>query len=519
MTRIAYILLVSITCTINAHAQSKPTWSNDVAPIIYRSCASCHHTGGIAPFPLTSYDEVAPLADMVNEAVVTRSMPPYPADLSYRRYAHERALSQAEITTISEWVAMGAPAGDLSKAPVAPTFDDGPALKSPDRVVTMPVYTSTATDADVYRCFTMPTNEVKDVYIDALEIVPGNPKIVHHVLVFTDTSSVSEELDDRDAEPGYVGFGGVGSSTAELVAVWAPGALPNVFPSGFGIRIPKGARIIFQMHYPKGTQGETDATSLRLRFASAPAVRPLVISSALNHENIVNKPFRIPANEVKTFRQRLDIPADISVLAVAPHMHLIGKSAKVWATLPSGDTMPIIHIPHWDFHWQIAYVFPKILRVPRGTVLESEFTYDNTTLNEHNPSNPPREVRRGESTTDEMMLTFFYYTLYRPGDENISLDVALTPTSVDETWAPEPVLRIAPNPTTSTAWLRIGGPPMSTIDIHIVDVMGRIVHTDSRTVAADGSVAVPVIGLPSGTYVAHAVNGDARSMQTFTVLR
>jgi hypothetical protein len=457
---------------------------------------------------------------MVNEAVITRSMPPYPADITYRRYAHERALSVQEITTISEWVAMGSPAGNLAEAPPVPRMDQGPAIKSPDMVITMPTYTSTARTSDVYRCFTMPTDRMQDEFIDALEVVPGNAAMVHHVLVFVDTSDVTAELDARDQEPGYVGFGGVGSPTAELMAVWAPGALPTVFPEGFGIRVPKGARIIFQMHYPAGTQGQTDATSIRLRFASSKAVRPVMISSALNHDNIVNKPFRIPANQVKTFRQQYTLPADVSVFAVAPHMHLIGKSAKVWARTPSADTIPLVSIPHWDFHWQIAYVFPTILRIPRGSVLESEFIYDNTALNEHNPSNPPREVRAGEATTDEMMLTFFYYTLYRPGDENIRLDINLTPTSVAEPRRSYTSgYSIAPNPTTGTAWLRLPGILRDTHTINVIDGMGTIVYTDLVTPQHAGVVPLHLAHLAAGAYTMQVVGTNGSSTLPLRIVR
>ena len=513
--RLLVTTLLALTFVSAVTARETPTWSRDVASIIYRSCASCHHTGGIAPFPLTTYEEVSSLAASVNEAVITKSMPPYPADITYRRYAHERALSTEEITTITEWVAMGTPAGDLSQAPPVPRFDDGPSLKTPDLVITMPTYTSKASSNDVYRCFSMPTNESSDRFIDALEVVPGNSSIVHHVLVFIDTATTTANLDAKDPEPGYVGFGGVGSQTAELAAVWAPGATPTVFPSGFGIRLPKGARVIFQMHYPAGTQGETDATSIRLRYATNPAVRPVMITSVLNHENIVNKPFRIPANQVKTFRQQYTVPADVSVLAVAPHMHLIGKSAKVWVRTPASDTIPVVSIPHWDFHWQIAYVFPTILRIPRGSVLESEFTYDNTTLNEHNPSNPPAEVRAGESTTDEMMLTFFYYTLYRQGDESIRLDVTLTPTSVVGTETRLTTWTAMPNPTSGTVWIRGERMQRPQATIRVVDAMGRMVFSETRDALSDGSTTIPVTGLGSGAYNVHITDGS--TIQTIPI--
>lgn len=463
---------IMLCAVIGGNAQT-PTWSADVAPIVFKNCASCHREQGIAPFSLTTYGTAAEVADFMADAVEHRRMPPYPADITYRRYAHERTLTDAEIATVKAWAEAGAPSGDLSTAPDPPTFDDGPRLKQPDLTLTMPTYTSKAKDADVYRCFTMRTNEPTDRYVDMIEVVPGNASIVHHVLVFVDTTDVSERLDAADPEPGYPGFGGVGSESAELIAVWAPGGEPYSFPRGFGFRIPKGARVIMQVHYPAGTQGETDATSLRMRYSTALIVRPVLISPVLNQGNMLNGPLRIPANTTRLFRQRYTVPIDVSVFAVAPHMHLIGKSTKVWAMTPAKDSIPLISIPHWDFHWQMAYTFPTLLKIPQGTQLLSEVTYDNTSANEHNPSDPPRDVRQGEATTDEMILTFFFYTIYLPGDENIRLDAPESPTSVsDATFADG--LTVRPNPSTGQAILRLPA-SIETTTVTVVDMLGRSV--------------------------------------------
>lgn len=496
LTYVFATLLISIITTTNVVADT-PTWSKDVAPVLFRHCVSCHHPSGIAPFSLTTFEDAATRAEMIADAVEHRSMPPYPADITYRRYAHERALSDEQIATVVAWAMGGAPSGDLLEAPAPPTPRSGPVLERPDLIVSMPTYTSRAINADVYRCFTMRTNESADRYIDMLEVVPGNASIVHHVLVFVDTSDVSERRDAIDPEPGYVGFGGVGSETAELIAVWAPGGEPYVFPRGFGQRLPKGARIIFQMHYPAGTAGETDATSIRMRFSAASFVRPVFISPVLNQGTMLNGPLRIPANTVRTFRQRYTVPADVSVFAVAPHMHLIGKSTKVWATTPAKDSIPLISIPHWDFHWQMAYTFPSLLKIPQGTQLHAEVVYDNTSDNPHNPSDPPRDVRQGEETTDEMILTFFFYTLYFPGDENIRLDVS-TPTSVQVT----PVtggVSISPNPSSGACTVHLDEMP-GPATIRVVDILGRVLVT-TRVEASTGSMDVPLQIGDAGSYL------------------
>lgn len=155
------------------------------------------------------------------------------------------------------------------------------------------------------------------------------------------------------------------------------------------------------------------------------------ISSLLDHQNIIDGPLIIPANQ-KTLHQRFVSPINASIFAVLPHMHLIGKSTKIIGITPSKDTIKIIDIPEWNFHWQMAYTFKTLQKVPKGTFFYSEVQYDNTADNPHNPSNPPKLVTLGEGTTDEMMLTFFYYTPYKAGDELISLENTGISTGISE---------------------------------------------------------------------------------------
>jgi hypothetical protein len=413
---------------------SEATWSGGVAKILYSNCTSCHRDGGIAPFSLMTYDQAAQKSAAIAMEAEEKGMPPFPADIEFREYAHQKVLSTQDIKLLREWADAGAPAGDLNKAPAPPVYTSKAYIQSPDHIASMPLYTSTAQEGepDVYRCFVLSGQLSTEEFISGIEVLPGNPEIVHHVLVFQDTSSIPVQLDARDAEPGYAGFGGVGSNTATLLAVYAPGTQPYYFPKGFGLRLQKNARIIVQMHYPAGTKGKQDQTTVRLLFDKSPGVRPVLINSLLDHDQITDGPFIIPANQVKTFHQEYTAPVNASLFAVMPHMHLLGKSSKIIAITPTKDTIPIVNIPEWDFHWQMAYTFKTLQKIPRGTVLKSQVTYDNTTDNHHNPNNPPKVVTLGEGTADEMMLTYFYYTLYRAGDENISLENTGGTTGIQE---------------------------------------------------------------------------------------
>ncbi|MCS7073167.1 MAG: cytochrome c, partial [Bacteroidia bacterium] len=201
-------------CT--AVSAQTPTWSEDVASIVYSKCSSCHHTGGIAPFSLMNYQEAQDNALGILNAVSSRYMPPWPPDPTYRRYAHEKFLSDAEINTIVSWINGGTPQGNPNLAPTPPTFNNNGLLQNPDLTLTIPTYTSTATNFDIYRCFAIPSGLTTDKFLQGLEIIPGNPSIVHHVLVFVDTTGTCQQLDNNDPLPGYTSFGGVGTNNAQL---------------------------------------------------------------------------------------------------------------------------------------------------------------------------------------------------------------------------------------------------------------------------------------------------------------
>jgi hypothetical protein len=450
------------------------------------------------------YEEVSSKKNSVLQAITSRSMPPYPADTKFRSYSHQRTMSDAEINDMIAWVNSDAPAGDLASAPKPPTYSSGPTIKNPNFVADMPVYASQAKAGgdDEYRCFVLDGSPTKDEFISAIEVVPGNPEIVHHVLVFQDTSSIPLKLDADSPGPGYPGFGGVGSSTADLIGVYVPGIEPYFFPKGFGVRFQKGARIILQVHYPAGSEGKQDFTSVRLVYSDAPSTREVFISPLLNRKNIVDGPLRLPPGQVKTFTQRMTIPYDATAFAIMPHMHLLGESIEI-NLKTSKDTIPIISIPHWDFHWQMAYTFKTLQKVPKGSVLESKVTYNNTEENPHNPSIPPKEVTWGEGTTDEMMLTYFYYCAYQPGDELIATDV-----EEDDSDDIIPLADVSVTEITDGVILQFAN-PIALHSLRIFDVNGGQVYTHQSDHSHSHSLlTIPITG--SGAYYLHATDDDGK---------
>lgn len=405
-------------------AQTTPVWSTDIAPILFNNCATCHHSGGLAPFELTTYSGAVAQAAGINGAVQSGHMPPWPPDPSYSHMAHERIVPAADKARIAAWVAGGTPQGNPALAPPTPVFsNNGDLPGAADLTVQIPTYTSQATTGDMYRCFVLDHGQSTDRFITSFEAIPGNRPIVHHVLVYADTTGTSTALDQQDPGPGYTSFGGIGTNSAILLGAWVPGSSPLKLPAGFGIKLPGNAKIVVQIHYPAGTAGETDSTRIRFFFSPSSGVRNVTIAPVLNHSLNISPALFIPANTVRTFTEHFQSPAlDMSILGVSPHMHLLGQNIKAFGVVPAGDTQQYISIPEWEFHWQGFYLFRKIMKIPGGTHLYAVAEYDNTTANPENPSNPPKDVRAGESTTDEMMLVYFVYTSYRPGDENIVID-------------------------------------------------------------------------------------------------
>jgi hypothetical protein len=278
--------------SVEAH---NPVWTLDIAPILYKHCTPCHHSGGLAPFPLVSYDDAYFNRYAILSSVKNGKMPPWPPDPTYSRFAHERLMSKDEIHLIEEWVGGAAAFGNPKDMPKAPEYSNAPAISTPELSLTIPEYTVGA-DKDVYRCFPLASGISSDKYITAFECVPGNAEIVHHVLIYADTSKLTLTLDARDPGPGYTSFGGVGSNSAIQIGAWVPGSQPTFYPKGMGQLLYKNATIILQVHYAPGSKGKKDRTRFLARLESGP-MRRLQTLPILNHFlSLTNGPLVLPAN-------------------------------------------------------------------------------------------------------------------------------------------------------------------------------------------------------------------------------
>ncbi len=477
------VLMVIISLHVPLDAQ-EVTWSDHIACLVYSHCTPCHNDKGIAPFPLQSYDNAFQYRYAMEAAISTRIMPPWPPGNSHQ-IAGKRSLSDEEVQLFRDWVETGALPGNSTEEPSPPNVQTEFEIADPDLVIQLPEFTvPDLRELDLYRCFVAMTNESEDKYITGVEIIPGNRSIVHHVILYQDTSGIPQQKDHSDPDPGYTCFGGVGTNSASMIAGWVPGSSATYTPEGMGIFFPKGATIVAQLHYPEGNAGMVDSTSIRIRFSDKEDLRRVEVLPVLNHFSSMDRPLYIPANTRQTFHQKFfPVPFDVTLVGIAPHAHLICESMKAYATTIRGDTIPLIDIPHWDFEWQGFYSFKKPVKIPAWSTVHGVASYNNTTSNHHLPGDVPVDVTVGEATTDEMMLFFFSITGYQNGDEHMVIDTAShmvhhddceigSQTTATVNQAQTPSVLIGPNPTRDQLFVQIDGKPGKNL-LTLTDLMGR----------------------------------------------
>jgi hypothetical protein len=255
-----------------------------------------------------------------------------------------------------------------------------------------------ARSGDVYRCFSIPTSFAEERFFTLSQVVPGNSRIVHHMLAMVDEAGDSVRIPSGDTDPGYPCFGGPKVKIGGYLGGWTPGSRPWVMPEGTGIRLPPGARVVVQMHYHNARLSpETDQTELRLYAATAPVTKSLQFMRVGQFSLTI--PAGAPRHEIEG---AAFVTRPMTLIAIHPHMHLLGREMKVWARLADESKRPLIHIDDWDFNWQGFYFYRTPVALPVGSWIEMIAAWDNSADNPRNPNNPPKRVYWGERTVDEM---------------------------------------------------------------------------------------------------------------------
>lgn len=392
-------------CTVRREEPKKDgavTWSRDVAPIVFRSCAGCHRAGQIGPMPLTDFQHASAFAQEIRAAVKARRMPPWKPTGGVEMHG-ARKLTQVEVDTIVAWVDEGAPQGDEKEEPELPEWKSSWLLGEPDLVLDPGEDFEVRAGPDLYWHFVMPQKWTEDKWVSAVEVLPGNSRIVHHVLAYLDETGIARRLDADDARLGYGGEGAFpGFVPTGEMGGWTPGFYAQPLPDGVARKLPKNAALVLQVHYnnPSGA-AQKDRTRIGLHFAKAP------VKQRLYQARILNPWFKIPAGEPAwEVSASWPVSRDVTIVSVMPHCHLLGKRVSMTVESPKGRRTTLLEIADWDFKWQDTYHLEKPMRVRDGSTVRLSMTYDNSTDNPRNPFSPPREVRWGERTSDEMCLGY-----------------------------------------------------------------------------------------------------------------
>ena len=395
--------------------QRRPNFVEHIAPIVHIKCAPCHRPGAAAPFPLLSYDDVQARGKDVAAAVRARHMPPWRAasGSGFPPMRDDARLTDRQIATITDWVDAGMPSGDLTRATPPPPFPTGWRLGVPDLTLTLPRTISIpASNEDQRVNIAIYLNLPADHWITAIDYQPTARSAIDHVLFFSAPTSLV--VDDEDALPGFGGLLGSGRMdnlgermtmsglAVEHVGTWVPGGLVRVAPEGLGPRLPARSNLIMQLHTRATDTGAVEDGRVAIYFSRSPVNRtltPLQLPPAFGMVSGLN----IPPDEPRyVLRDSFTLPADADAIGASGYAHLLAREMKLTARLPGGATRGLLWIDRWDVAWQDTYYFAAPIRLPKGTVIQSEIVYDNSTGNPRNPSAPPRRVAWGASMADEM---------------------------------------------------------------------------------------------------------------------
>lgn len=411
-------------------AKEGVTFTEDVAPIVFNNCATCHRPGEAAPFSLLTYDDVKRRGTLIAKAVTSRTMPPWKAVAGDYQFKGDRRLTDAQIDTLQRWVAARMPEGDPAKLPATPAFTPGWQLGPPDLVVSMSEpFEVPAYGPDVYRNFVVPLNLAEDKWVRAVDFRPSARSVVHHSLFFLDGTGTARAQDARDPKTGFPGeMGGFSGARGQLMKMfsggnlggrpsaemadesravgtlggWALGANARALPDGLAFFAPKGADLVLSTHFHPSGKPEKEASTIGLYFSKTPPTQAFA-GLALPPLFGVFEGIEIPAGEKEyTIRDSFVVPVDVKAFNVGAHAHYLAKKMKLTATFPDGATKTLLQIDDWDFAWQDQYPFEEFVLLPKGTRLDGAITYDNSAANPRNPNHPPARVTWGEQSTDEM---------------------------------------------------------------------------------------------------------------------
>ena len=385
--------------TAEPPAGGVPTFTRDIAPILYAHCSNCHRPGESAPFVLLTYKDAERRARQIVEVTGDRFMPPWLPSEENRAFVDARGLDREQIESFRRWYEGGSPEGDPAELPPMPEWTAGWQLGEPDLVIEPgEEYVLPADGVDVFRNLIIPIPNERTRYVRTIDLRPGNPKIVHHAVMRVDRSRSSRLLDQQDPGPGYDGMEwGEAKAPEGHFLGWTPGRIPYAGSDALAWVLEPGSDLVLQLHMLPTGKPEPILPRVGLYFSETPPTRSMEIVV------LDVKQIDIPAGEREyVVEESYELPVDLEVISVYPHAHYLGRLLEGWAELPDGTRETLIHIADWDFNWQDQYRYAEPLRLPAGSRIGLHYSYDNSSDNPRNPNNPPRRVISGNRSEDEM---------------------------------------------------------------------------------------------------------------------
>jgi hypothetical protein len=407
LPKIAAIAIPLLT-TLALGQSAPPTFTHDVAPILQKHCQTCHRPGEAAPFPLLTYDQARPWAATMKLAVKQKRMPPWYADPAIGHFSNDRSLSEKEISTILAWANSGTPEGDPADLPAPATFVEGWGIPKPDKIFELPhAFSVPASGMVEYQYVIIPTGFTEDKWVQAAEARPTDRSVVHHMIAyvrepgsnyfkgqkpgvfFEAPPPAQDEKNDTSALP------------SDFLVGYAPGQNAEILQPGQAKLIKAGSDIVLEVHYTPNGKATTDQARVGIVFAKEkPKERVLTLSA-------VNGTFKIPPGDPNyKVDADFEVPHDVRLVSLHPHMHTRGKDFEYRLVFPDGKTQTLLKVPAYNWHWQLWYTLDAPITLPKGTKIECTAHFDNSPDNPENPD-PTKTVIWGQQNSDEMMVGFF----------------------------------------------------------------------------------------------------------------
>jgi Tetratricopeptide repeat len=396
--RLAHVCLtILFGWTVLTYGSEEPTYAHDVAPILNRHCAVCHHPGAVGPFSVVDFNSAKAHSGQIAKAVSAGSMPPWPPAQGRFAFIDERRLDAREISILTVWHRAGAPAGDLTQAPSAPRFPTTWMAGEPDLILRLPkAYEFVGDGEDVYRNFVVPVPPGSNRFVRSFEFLPGN-RAIHHARILFDNTGAARRLEAADPVCGFTGTMPPGRLPEGQFGGWVPGHFPTVARPGLEWALDGLGDMVLQLHLQRTGSPETIQPQIGLYLTNRPPTNsPIRLGLIAQSIDIA------PGASNVVVSRSLVLAGEASLLSVMAHAHYLAKEVKLIASLSGGESWELLHIPRWRFNWQDEYRYQLPVQLPKGTILEMRIVYDNTSEHQPKPGTPPRRVRHGPNSTDEM---------------------------------------------------------------------------------------------------------------------